>query len=276
MNLSIGLSPCPNDTFIFYALLHGKIETGGITFLPVLAEVEILNRKALAAELDVSKISFAVYPFIQDQYALLTAGSALGNNCGPLLISRKSIHEGDMATHTVAVPGKYTTANFLFETFFPKHGIKSEMVFSEIENALLQGNIDTGVIIHENRFTYEKRGLRKIVDLGERWEQATGHPIPLGGIAIKRSHEPGIGAFIGQLIRQSVQYAFAHPEEAISFVREHAQEMDEAVMWQHIRLYVNDYSVSLGEKGRAAIEKFFDYAIHQKIIGEIRRPLFIE
>lgn len=276
MQLRIGFSPCPNDTFIFYALLHGKIDTCGITFHPVLADVESLNRKAIATELDITKISFAAYPFIQGHYILLTSGSALGNQCGPLLISRKIIRAEDMALHSVSIPGKHTTANFLFETFFPQHGPKTEMVFHDIEDAVLLGKTDTGVIIHENRFTYEKKGLRKIMDLGEQWEQSTGHPIPLGGIAIRRTINHDVAILVNKLIGQSVQYAFAHPEEAISYVQQHAQEMDHTVMWQHIKLYVNDFTISLGEKGKAAIEKFLDYAIEQQLMKEINRPLFMQ
>lgn len=276
MHLRIGFSPCPNDTFIFYALLHGKIDTCGITFHPVLADVESLNRKAIATELDITKISFAAYPFIQAQYILLTSGSALGNQCGPLLISRKIIRAEDMALHSVSIPGKYTTANFLFETFFPEHGRKTEMVFHEIEDAVLLDKTDTGVIIHENRFTYEKKGLRKIMDLGEQWEQSTGHPIPLGGIAIRRTLNKEVAILVNTLIGQSVQYAFAHPEEAIGYVQHHAQEMDHSIMWQHIKLYVNDFTISLGEKGKAAIEKFLDYATEQQLMKEINRPLFVQ
>lgn len=276
MHLRIGFSPCPNDTFIFYALLHGKIDTGGITFEPVLADVESLNSKAIAAELDITKISFAAYPFIQEQYILFTSGSALGNQCGPLLISRKLIHADEMALHSVAVPGRYTTANFLFETFFPQHGPKTEMVFHAIEDAVLQDKTDTGVIIHENRFTYEIKGLRKIVDLGEKWEQSSGYPIPLGGIAIRRTCNNNVAVLVNKLISQSVQYAFAHPEEAIGYVQQHAQEMDHTVMWQHIKLYVNDFTISLGEKGKAAVEKFLDFAMEQQLMKEIKWPLFVQ
>ncbi|MBK9732715.1 MAG: 1,4-dihydroxy-6-naphthoate synthase [Chitinophagaceae bacterium] len=276
MQLTLGFSPCPNDTFIFYALLHGKINTRGLTFLPLPDDVESLNRKAINNEPDITKISFAAYLSIQQNYLLLTAGSALGNNCGPLLISKKKIIQEEMHLHTVAIPGKHTTANFLFDAFFPRHAGKTEMVFSEIESAVLNEITDAGVIIHENRFTYEKKGLFKVADLGEKWEQSTGQPIPLGGIAIRRSINHEIAASVNELIKQSVIYAFAHPEEAMEYVRQHAQEMDESVMWQHIRLYVNDYTIDLKEKGKAAINKFFDHAHKQNLIEEIKRPLFID
>lgn len=275
MNLSLGFSPCPNDTFIFYALLHGKINTRGLSFTPIIADVETLNRKAFEQEIDITKISFAAYLQTQQHYLLLTSGSALGSNCGPLLISKREIAPEAIAHCSVAIPGINTTANFLFDAFFPHHGQKMEMPFSEIEDAVLKETADTGVIIHENRFTYEKRGLKKVVDLGEQWEQSTGHPIPLGGIAIKRTTDHQAAITVNELIRESVLYAFAHPDEAIEYVRMHSQEMEETVMWQHIRLYVNDYSILLGEKGKAAVHTFFDYAVEKKIITEKIDPLFI-
>ncbi|HUM45540.1 MAG TPA: 1,4-dihydroxy-6-naphthoate synthase [Chitinophagales bacterium] len=276
MNLNIGFSPCPNDTFIFYALLHGKIDTQGLSFTALLADVETLNRKAFNAELEITKLSFAAYLQLQQHYRLLTSGSALGNNCGPLLIAKKNISPESMHLHSVAIPGNHTTANFLFDTFFPHQAGKVEMVFSEIERAVLDEITDTGVIIHENRFTYQQKGLKKVADLGEKWEQSTGHPIPLGGIAILRSIAPAVATLVNQLIRESVLYAFAHPEEAIGYVRLHSQEMEEAVMWQHIHLYVNDYSIHLGEKGKAAIDHFFDHALQRKMIDEKIIPVFVE
>ena len=266
MNLSLGFSPCPNDTFIFFALLHCKVDTKGLKFNPVITDVEELNRKALHEELDITKISFAAYLYLQDHYLLLNSGSALGNNCGPLLISKKDIEANQVPQHSVAIPGKFTTANFLFNAFFPNHGEKKEMVFSEIEDAVLKEVTDLGIIIHENRFTYQKKGLKKVADLGELWEQTTLHPIPLGGIAMKRNIDSSLHDTVNHLIRESVLYAMNHPSEAIEFVRFHCREMDEKVMWQHINLYVNDYTIDLGEKGKSAIDYFFDYALKSKII----------
>jgi 1,4-dihydroxy-6-naphthoate synthase len=264
MKLSLGFSPCPNDTFVFFALLHHKIDTRGLEFIPVIEDVESLNRKALNKELEVTKLSFAAYSHVQQYYQLLEAGSALGNNCGPLLISKRKISEEEIPKSTVAIPGKYTTANFLFSFFFPRVKAKHEMIFSDIEEALLNEETDLGVIIHENRFTYEKKGLKKVADLGELWEQKTNLPIPLGGIFAKKDLSVETIAAIDQLIRESVLYAFAHPEEAIEYVKRYSQEMEEEVMWQHIRLYVNDYTMSLGEKGRAAVAKFLSLAKIEK------------
>lgn len=275
MQLSLGFSPCPNDTFIFYALLHNKIDTRGLTFRPFIHDVEYLNQMAIHHEPDVSKISFAAYLKIQKHYLLLTSGSALGNGCGPLLISKKNISADEMRNHTVAVPGINTTANFLFDTFFPQHAGKKAMLFSEIEDAVLNEDTETGVIIHENRFTYEKRGLKKIADLGELWENSTGFPIPLGGIIMKRTIDPNIGQTVNDLIRESVFYAFAHPEEAMDFVRLHAREMDESVMWQHINLYVNDFTKDLGEKGKTAINHFIETAVTRQTAEDQVLPVFI-
>lgn len=260
MELNIGFSPCPNDTFIFYALLHNKIDTKGIRFRALLEDVETLNRKAINSELDITKISFAAYLSVYEQYQLLTSGSALGNNCGPLLISKNPISEDEVAHHTVAIPGLHTTANFLFDTYFSNQAGKKEMIFSEVEDAVLDGITDMGVIIHENRFTYENKGLLKIVDLGEKWERATGFPIPLGGIAILRSVNHHAALLVNEMVRLSVLYAFSHPEETMEYVRIHAAEMDEKVMWQHIKLYVTDYSINLGSRGKSALKKFFEYA----------------
>lgn len=262
MKLTLGFSPCPNDTFIFFALLHHKIDTPGLEFIPVIEDVEALNRKALKGDLDITKLSFATYSLVQHQYRLLDSGSALGNNCGPLLISKRKIPEEEISNCEVAIPGDHTTAHFLFNLFFPEVKAKREMNFSEIENALLYEETDLGVIIHENRFTYEKKGLKKVADLGELWEQKTNFPIPLGGIFAKKNLPSEIISKVDKLIRESVQYAFSHPDEAIEYVKQYSQEMEEEVMWQHIRLYVNDYTISLGEKGHAAVEKFLALAIN--------------
>lgn len=275
VELTLGFSPCPNDTFIFYALLHGKINTKGLTFQPYLYDVEQLNRMAINHELDISKISFAAFLQVQKNYLLLNSGSALGSNCGPLLISKKQIAPAEMNNRSVAVPGIHTTANFLFDTFFPQHGVKTTMIFSGIEDAVINEIAETGVIIHENRFTYEKKGLQKVADLGELWEKSTGYPIPLGGIAIKRSIDKAISITVNELIRESVLYAFAHPEEAMEYVKLYAQEMDETVMRQHISLYVNDFTVNLGERGKAAVNRFFEIATERQSITVQTLPAFI-
>ncbi|NND35359.1 MAG: 1,4-dihydroxy-6-naphthoate synthase [Saprospiraceae bacterium] len=257
MNLSLGFSPCPNDTFIFYALLHQKIPTGGLTFEPVIADVEALNLKANRCLLDITKISFNAFLAVADQYVLLDSGAALGRGCGPLLISKNECSVDELRGQTVVIPGEKTTANFLLDFFLPFPVKKLIKRFDEIENSLLSGEADAGVIIHENRFTYANRGLRLIQDLGSYWETQTGQPIPLGGIIAKRSLPPHIQIQVSDLIARSITYAWAHPDEVLPYVRQYAQEMNEDVMQQHINLYVNEYTADLGEFGRKAVERFF-------------------
>jgi 1,4-dihydroxy-6-naphthoate synthase len=242
-----------------------------------MADVEVLNNAAFASDADVTKISYHAYAYCADRYALLDAGSALGRNCGPLLISKRLISPAEVAAGAlrIAIPGKYTTANFLLGLAFPNARLTKALVFSEIEGALLNGDFDAGVIIHENRFTYEAKGLRKIIDLGEFWERETGAPIPLGGIAIKRSLPDEIKHRVNRLLRRSVEYAFAHRDASLPFVRAHAQEMSEAVMYQHIDLYVNEYSIDLGAEGRRAVETLFARAAAGGVIRPIDSPLFL-
>lgn len=255
--IKIGYSPCPNDTFIFDALVHQKIDTRGFRFEPVLQDVEQLNQMAFRNELDVTKLSFHAYAQVNSDYQLLTAGSALGNGVGPLFIARKQSSKPETDFTSVAIPGKNTTANFLFSIFFPNIKVKKEMIFSAIENAVISGETDAGVIIHENRFTYEQKGLVKIADLGELWEKSTGQAIPLGGIAVRRNFSSEIKSQINQLVRESVEFAFKNPHESVDYVCAHAQEMDPAVRQKHIDLYVNQYSIDLGEKGKDAIRLLF-------------------
>jgi 1,4-dihydroxy-6-naphthoate synthase len=259
---SLGFSPCPNDTFMFDAMVNGKIETEGLKFDVILDDVETLNQKALKGELDITKISYAAYPHVQDNYVLLDSGSALGFGVGPLLISKPEFRSSDLKNSTIAIPGKHTTAHFLFSIFFPDVKNKVEMVFSEIEDAILSGKADAGVIIHENRFTYEQRGLKKIADLGELWEKETKQPIPLGGIVVKRSLAEEVQQKINRILKKSVEFAFANPESSNEYVKQHAQEMDEEVRKKHIALYVNEFSVDLGKVGREAIETFFRKSAH--------------
>ncbi len=255
MQLSLGYSPCPNDTFIFDALVHHKIDTEGLDFDVVLADVEELNQKAFRQELDISKLSYHAYTHLLEHYLLLRAGSALGNNCGPLLISRQAFHLQEVEKGNIAIPGQYTTANFLLSYAFPNAQNRVAMLFSDIEEAVLSGKIDMGVIIHENRFTYQQRGLTKIMDLGEYWEQSSGLPIPLGGIALRRSFGKDLQQKINRVLRRSVEYALAQPDASKDYVCAHAQEMQHSVIQQHINLYVNDYTIDLGEKGLAAVAK---------------------
>lgn len=276
--LSIGFSPCPNDCFIFDAMIHGRIDTEGLQFDVVMEDVESLNQKAFKGELAITKLSYHAYAHLTKIYQLLNAGSALGNNCGPLLIS-KSDNISDLKAHIsylrVAIPGKYTTANFLLSLAFPDAKNKIEMIFSDIEDAVLNGDVDAGLIIHENRFTYEQKGLKKIIDLGEFWEDLAKSPIPLGGIVIQRNLPEGLKHKVDRVLRRSVEYAFAHPDASRNFVKENAQEMSEEVMYKHIGLYVNEYSVDLGEEGKRAVELLFDKAQSLGVIEKIEEEIFL-
>ncbi len=260
MKLTLGYSPCPNDCFIFDALVHQKIDTEGLNVDVRLEDVESLNRMALNGELDITKLSFHAYAYVMRDYILLRAGRALGFNCGPLLISNRQIADPVTEIRTVAIPGKMTTANFLLSLAFPKLKEKREYLFSDIEDAVLRHETDAGLIIHENRFTYQDRGLKKVIDLGEYWDALIHAPIPLGGIVMRRNADPELLQKVNRLIRRSVEYAFAHPESSMPYVREHAQAMSERVMSQHIELYVNDFSIDLGDTGIAAVRLMFDKA----------------
>ncbi len=278
MELTLGFSPCPNDTFIFDALIHHKIDTEGLSFNVSFHDVETLNQKALQGELDITKLSFNAFAHVVNEYALLNAGSALGFGVGPLLICKKENYhkiKDELSNENfelkTGIPGKYTTANFLLSIAYPQLTHKTEMVFSEIENALLNDQIDVGLIIHENRFTYQEKGLAKILDLGDYWEQLTGCAIPLGGIVINRKIDPATQKKVDRLIRKSVEYAFANPQSGIDFIRKHAQEMSEEVMYKHIELYVNKNSIDLGKEGKDAVDKLFSIAKEKGVI-----PTFIE
>jgi 1,4-dihydroxy-6-naphthoate synthase len=277
MTLSLGFSPCPNDCFIFEALVHQRIDLAGLDFSLRMADVEALNRAAFASELDVTKLSFHAFAHCAHDYALLDAGSALGRGCGPLLIAKRAISTEEVAAGklTIAIPGKYTTANFLLRLAFPQAVNTSEVVFSAIEGAVLRGDYEAGLIIHENRFTYEGKGLKKVIDLGEFWERETGAPIPLGGIVIRRGLPQEVQRTVNDIVRRSVEFAFAHPEVSLPFVRRHAQEMSDEVMRQHIDLYVNDFSLDLGSEGRRAVALLFERAAAAGIIPPPANNLFV-
>lgn len=273
--IEIAFSPCPNDCFIFDALIHQRIDTRGWEFEPVLADVETLNQAAFQKKYPVTKLSYHAFAYCCEDYIMLDSGSALGYNCGPLLISKREITADELAKGElrVAIPGKYTTANFLLGIAYPQLQNKVQMVFSDIEDAVLSGHVDAGLIIHENRFTYEAKGLRKIIDLGEFWEKTTNCAIPLGGIAMLRNREEV--QEISDLIRDSVRYAFAHPQESMPYVRAHAAEMDEEVMKKHIALYVNESSISLGQTGRSAIDSLFAMGRERSIIPHSDKTLVL-
>lgn len=274
--ITLGFSPCPNDTFIFDAMLHGKIDTEGIDFEPVIEDVEALNRRAFAGELDMTKLSYHAFAHLLDQYVLLDAGSALGHRCGPLLIAREPLTDKEINAGRIAIPGKMTTANFLLSLAYPEAVDRRETLFSDIENAVLQGDVEAGLIIHENRFTYQQKGLIKILDLGDFWETTTGFPIPLGGIVVHRNLPLELQQRINRVMRRSVEYAFAHTAEVMPFVRCYAQEMDESVMRAHIDLYVTQHTVDLGADGRAAVRKMFEIAREKGVLVSERTDFFIE
>ncbi|MEW6593772.1 MAG: 1,4-dihydroxy-6-naphthoate synthase [Thermodesulfobacteriota bacterium] len=254
---SLGFSPCPNDTFIFHALVHGLL--GGDTprfAAPELADVETLNEWAFAGRLDVTKLSYHAYGHVADRYVLLSAGSALGRGCGPLLVARNVLDQAALPERTIAIPGRHTTAALLLKLFAPACGNLVTMRFDQIMPAIASGAVDAGVIIHESRFTYPQHGLRLIQDLGQWWEETTGLPIPLGGIAARRSLGDAAIRAIDRAVRASVRMAFDAPQAAMPYVRQHAQELDDTVIASHIGLYVNASSENLGAEGLAAVGEF--------------------
>ncbi|MDN3550537.1 menaquinone biosynthesis family protein [Mucilaginibacter aquaedulcis] len=281
MKLTLGFSPCPNDTFIFDALIHHKIDTEGLEFEVYYDDVETLNQKAFRGELDVTKLSYHAFAYVAEKYVLLDAGSALGYGVGPMLICKgdeNELHAKLSAGNPelrIGIPGKYTTANFLLGYAFPNASNKTELVFSDIENAVIEGRIDVGLIIHENRFTYQDKGLKKILDLGDYWEKQTGCAIPLGGIVANRNLPLEVQHKLNRVLRKSVQFAFANPKSGLDFIRSHAQEMSEEVMYKHIELYVNKYSIDLGNEGRKAITLLFDTALKNNTIPPIKEEIFL-
>lgn len=256
MKLTLGFSPCPNDTFIFDALVNKKIDTEGFEFTTKLEDVETLNEWALEGRLDITKLSFPAFFRSLDKYVLLNCGSALGKGAGPLLITdaTQEITEDEINQASIALPGIHTTANLLFSFAYPGAADKKFMLFSAIEDALINKETDLGVIIHENRFTYRQKRLYKVKDLGEYWEEKTGLPVPLGGIAITQSIKRSVALKVNELIGKSLDFAFANYPVIPEYTKQHSREMSEEVMRQHIDLYVNNYSHDLGEEGKLAIE----------------------
>lgn len=256
--ISLAFSPCPNDTFIFAALVQRWIDLEGFSFDYEMADVEELNRWALEGKTDMIKVSFHAWLSLREHYELLKSGSALGYGNGPLLIARSRIPATRMTDMRVALPGEHTTAHLLFNLAYPQVTRKEFMVFSEIEQAVLSGTVDAGVIIHENRFTYQQKGLVKLIDLGEFWEEKSASPIPLGGIIARRELGEEVMASLNRIMRRSVDFAMKNPGEVMDFVRAYAQEMDDEVMRKHIHLYVNRFTLDLGEDGSRAIQTLID------------------
>ena len=262
MKFSIGFSPCPNDTFIFDALVNKKIDTEGFQFTAVLEDVQTLNSWAIEGKLPVTKLSYGVLPLVLEKYNLLNSGSALGRGAGPLLITNSKLEITNVEEHLIAIPGKNTTAHLLFSLAYPNAVNKIFLKYDAIENFVLEGK-GLGVIIHENRFTYQQKGLHKVIDLGDYWEKETSHPIPLGGIVIKKNIDGVVQKKIDGLIKKSVEYAFSNYPVLNEYIRNHAQEMSEDVMRKHIDLYVNNYTLDLGADGKKAVEKLL--AVYKNI-----------
>jgi 1,4-dihydroxy-6-naphthoate synthase len=260
VTLTIGYSPCPNDTFIFYGLVHGKVRIPGLAFREQLADVETLNRMALEGSLDITKISYHAFGHLREQYALLRSGSALGRGCGPLLVAKPGTALEDVRQGAIAIPGELTTAALLLRLYDPSITNIMVMSFDRIMSAVSTGKVTAGLIIHESRFTYPLYKLEKLLDLGEWWEHHSGLPIPLGGILGKRSLGHDTLLKVEEAIRTSLRYAYAHTDEVLRYCREHSQEMDAAVMKSHIDLYVNEFSLDLGQEGLAAVRRLFDEA----------------
>lgn len=271
--LTIGYSPCPNDTFIFYALIHGRVNVPGIEFREQLEDVETLNRLALDDGLDITKISYHALGHLRERYALLRSGGALGRGCGPLVVARPGVSLADLQKGAIAIPGKLTTAYLLLRLFDPALTNVLAMPFDRIMDAVSRGEAIAGLIIHESRFTYPRYKLEKLLDLGEWWEKHAGLPIPLGGILGKRSLGRETLLKIEAGIRESLRFARTHPDEVLEYCRQHSQEMDETVMKSHIDLYVNDFSLDLGQEGMAAVKRLFDEAESHGIFSHSRKPL---
>jgi len=274
--IKLGFSTCPNDTFIFDAMVHHKIDTEGLNFELLLGDVEELNLLAFKRELDVTKLSYHAYAYLWENYSILDSGSALGRNNGPLLISKHKIYPDEINDIKIAIPGEKTTANLLFSIAYPNAKNKKEYLFSDIEEAILSGEVDAGLIIHETRFTYQKSGLKKILDLGEYWEEKMQSPIPLGGIVVKKDFPQDLKLKINRIIKRSIEFAFNNPKSASDYMKQYAQDMDDTVMQQHINLYVNDFSFDLGEEGRKAINTLYQKAFDTKIIEILPKDIFID
>jgi len=277
--LTLGYSPCPNDTFIFYAMIHDRIDTRGLSFNETLLDVETLNQKALNSELDLTKVSYAAYGYLRNNYALLRSGGALGRGCGPLLVAKEDFSMDDLRVKKIAIPGIMTTAFLLLQLYYTdtcsqRSAVSGQplnveiMPFHEIMTAVQKGEADAGLIIHESRFTYPLFGLQKILDLGEWWESGTGLPIPLGGILAKKSLGKDIIGQIDEILRESVRFAFDHRNETKSYIKQHAQELSDDVIDSHINLYVNEFSIDLGDEGAAAVRELIARADKAGIIAE--------
>jgi 1,4-dihydroxy-6-naphthoate synthase len=272
--IKLGISPCPNDTFIFHALTHGKIDTGNFEFEVDHLDVEALNNKAAALEYDMVKLSYATLANELQNYQILRSGGALGKGVGPLLVAKEEMKEEEIDAATIAIPGKNTTANFLLSLAYPRAINKKELLFSDIEEAVLKEEADAGLLIHENRFTYQEKGLISLMDLGNYWEEVSSALIPLGGIAVKRDFSENVKSDLNRLLNESVEYAFKDPSASREYVKEYAQEMNDEVIDSHIQLYVNQYSLDVGEEGEKAVQLLFEKAKEKGLINDLIQPIF--
>lgn len=275
MKLTLGFSPCPNDTFIFDALIHHKVDTEGLDFDVYIADVEELNLMARENRIEATKLSYHAYLHVAQDYLLCKAGSALGRGNGPLLVSRRKIYPDEVADARIAIPGRYTTAAFLLKFAYPNIPEPSCYLFSDIAEVVMTGEADAGVLIHEGRFTYAKQGLRLINDLGQHWEQQTAQAVPLGGIAVSRSIPDNVQQTFSRALSRSVKFAMENPQESYSFVRKHAQEQEENITRQHINLFVNWHTLDLGEDGMAAVNYFMDESKRLNVVKELPEQLFV-
>jgi 1,4-dihydroxy-6-naphthoate synthase len=275
MKLTLGFSPCPNDTFIFDAMVHGRIDTEGLEFDYFLADVEELNRRAFIGDINITKISYHAYSHISQNYLILDSGSALGHRNGPLLVSNREITSDEINNARIAIPGKYTTANLLFSIAWPDAKNKVEYLFSDIPRAVKQGEADAGLIIHETRFTYAGMGLFRIADMGEFWENLTGMPIPLGAIVVNRKVPEDIALKVNRIIRRSLEYAYRDSYASFRFVTENASDMDSTVLNNHIKLFVNEFTLDLGTRGKDAISEMFRIAGNKGVIPAVPSRIFL-
>jgi len=284
--LTLGYSSCPNDTFIFYAMIHERIDTRGLSFNETLLDVETLNQKALNSELDITKVSYAAYGYLRNNYALLHSGGALGRGCGPLLVAKEDFSMDDLRVKKIAIPGIMTTAFLLLQLYYTDRCSQQSAVsgqplnvkimpFHEVMTSVQKGEADAGLIIHESRFTFRSFGLRQIADLGEWWEKLTGLPIPLGGIAAKRAIGEGLHKKINKILRASVEYAFNNRDEPMGYIKEHSQELSDEVINRHINLYVNDLSIDVGQEGEKAVTELLSRAEDAGIIPKAKQKIFV-
>jgi len=274
--LSLGYSPCPNDTFIFYGLIHDKVSCSNVEFIEQLEDVETLNQFALQGQLDLTKISYHALGHLRENYVLLRSGGALGRGCGPLVIATQKTSMEELRGKKIAIPGQLTTANLLLQLNSDGYDDLLILPFDQIMGAIKQGQVDAGVIIHESRFTYQQHGLYQVLDLGQWWEEDSGHPIPLGGILAKRSLGAELINKIDQALRKSIEYAYANPDEPQSYIKQHSQELEDDVIRSHIGLYVNDFSLDLGDEGIEAVTCLLQRAEERGIIPTCKLPLFAE